>query len=380
MSISRIAVFFLPIFFPLFALASDFININTADAALLDTLPGIGPAYAARIVEYRAAHGPFARTEDIQNVSGIGPSTYAEIAPFITVASASVSQDAASSTPSEAASGAASEAAYEPPAALTVKISGAREATMGAPLFLSARAATKNGVADYAAQITWSFGDGSAAVGREVEKTYRYAGTYLVVAEAVDGLAKARDELAVVVKPAAARIVAATSEGIMVANDSSERLDLSGWQLRADLNAFRLPNGTVILPRASILFPSAVTHLVAVSSVMLLYPDGAIAERWPGTAPGAAVAPAPAMQLTASSSGYESVQAVEPITSVTSEVHDQAVAPAVPTYAVGTAGAAYAPAPVLKADVAMIPSFLRSPWFLGFLGVVALAGGAFIFL
>jgi competence protein ComEA len=46
--------------------SSDFrVNINTADAAALETLPGIGPALAQRILDYRQAHGPFVRVEDI---------------------------------------------------------------------------------------------------------------------------------------------------------------------------------------------------------------------------------------------------------------------------------------------------------------------------
>ena len=61
------------------------VNINTADAVLLDTLPGIGPSKAAAIVEYRTIHGLFTRIEDIQNVKGIGPSTYAGFKTLITV-------------------------------------------------------------------------------------------------------------------------------------------------------------------------------------------------------------------------------------------------------------------------------------------------------
>jgi competence protein ComEA len=51
------------------------VNINTADLMALDSLPGIGPAIAQRILDYREAHGPFSRIEDITNVPGIGPAT-----------------------------------------------------------------------------------------------------------------------------------------------------------------------------------------------------------------------------------------------------------------------------------------------------------------
>jgi competence protein ComEA len=56
--------------------ASGPVNINTADQAALESLPGIGPALAQRIIEYREANGPFAAIEDIQNVSGVGPATF----------------------------------------------------------------------------------------------------------------------------------------------------------------------------------------------------------------------------------------------------------------------------------------------------------------
>ncbi len=61
------------------------VNINAASAAELDSLPGIGPGYAQRIVEYRESHGPFATVEEIQNVPGIGPATFARIRDLITV-------------------------------------------------------------------------------------------------------------------------------------------------------------------------------------------------------------------------------------------------------------------------------------------------------
>ena len=61
------------------------ININTATVTDLDTLPGIGPALAQRIVEHRQAHGPFARIEDLMKVSGIGDKLFERIKDLITV-------------------------------------------------------------------------------------------------------------------------------------------------------------------------------------------------------------------------------------------------------------------------------------------------------
>jgi len=61
------------------------ININTATAAELESLPGIGPVLAQRVVDYREANGPFATIEDIKNVSGIGEGIFAEIKELIFV-------------------------------------------------------------------------------------------------------------------------------------------------------------------------------------------------------------------------------------------------------------------------------------------------------
>jgi competence protein ComEA len=61
------------------------VNINTASAAVLSSLPGIGPTIAQRIVDYRTAHGPFAHVQDIMNVPGIGPATFDNIRNAITV-------------------------------------------------------------------------------------------------------------------------------------------------------------------------------------------------------------------------------------------------------------------------------------------------------
>jgi competence protein ComEA len=57
---------------------SPFVVINRATAKEFETLPGIGPVLAARIVAYRKANGPFATIEDLLKVPGIGTSTLAK--------------------------------------------------------------------------------------------------------------------------------------------------------------------------------------------------------------------------------------------------------------------------------------------------------------
>ncbi len=61
------------------------VNINTADAEKLMTLPMIGPVKASAIVEYRKTHSAFENIRDITNVTGIGPATFERIKERITV-------------------------------------------------------------------------------------------------------------------------------------------------------------------------------------------------------------------------------------------------------------------------------------------------------
>jgi len=61
------------------------VNINTAGINELDTIPGIGPALAQRIIDYRTENGLFSAPEEIQNVSGIGSKTYEKMEKYISV-------------------------------------------------------------------------------------------------------------------------------------------------------------------------------------------------------------------------------------------------------------------------------------------------------
>lgn len=61
------------------------VNLNTADLAALDTLPGVGPATAKAIIDWRDANGRFTAVEDLMSVTGIGDKTLAELRDLVTV-------------------------------------------------------------------------------------------------------------------------------------------------------------------------------------------------------------------------------------------------------------------------------------------------------
>jgi competence protein ComEA len=61
------------------------VNLNTASAAQLQELPGVGPVLAQRIVDYRERHGGFRSVDELREVTGIGEATFAELQPLVTV-------------------------------------------------------------------------------------------------------------------------------------------------------------------------------------------------------------------------------------------------------------------------------------------------------
>jgi competence protein ComEA len=61
------------------------VNLNSATAEQLDTLDGVGPATAQKILEYRTQHGGFSSVDDLDQIAGIGPKKLAALKPQVTV-------------------------------------------------------------------------------------------------------------------------------------------------------------------------------------------------------------------------------------------------------------------------------------------------------
>lgn len=70
---------------PVYLIAGEKINLNTATLEELTKLKRIGPAYAQRIIDYREKYGPFEKIEDLMKVKGIGQKTFDANKDIITV-------------------------------------------------------------------------------------------------------------------------------------------------------------------------------------------------------------------------------------------------------------------------------------------------------
>ncbi len=243
-----------------------FVDINTAGLEELDTLPGIGPAYAQRIIDYRTANGPFLKIEDIQNVSGIGPSTYADMKDLITVGSASAGDGGNQAGPSETPAtqnesthySAAPVTSATPISRASVGAGRDRVGMVGSPLEFMVEGSRAN---DRQSLYVWNFGDGTSGHGPLTTHVYEYPGEYVVILSANLSEGEAVARVNVKILESGISITAASPERIEVKNNSTHEANLFGRALAVGNKVFLFPRDTIIKAGKSISFSSKATDL-----------------------------------------------------------------------------------------------------------------------
>lgn len=226
------------------------------------------------------------------------------------------------------------------------------------------------------ALIAWSFGDGMKKIGASVFHQYYGSGEYLaIVHAATPGGGDAQSKMIVTVKDARIKISGVTSSGISLTNDDSRTLDLSFWRLSEGGKEFKIPENTQILAGHTVLFPSQVIELPFADSALLLYPSGEVASLYSAAS---VIQKNQSAQPRPSAVSYKKVSEVEPIPSARTNIqaHDEAVLAPTAATELAAVGAVSSSAPA----AARPSGLLHSPWTLGLLGVIAVAGSAFIFL
>ncbi len=233
------------------------------------------------------------------------------------------------------------------------------------------------------AKVTWSFGDGAQAQGRETTHAFVLPGTYLVIIHAVSGGGEVSTALQVRVEDSFVQILTVDEKGITLKNTGKHIADLSRWKLVAESTQFEFPPFTALLPGFPVTFPPSVTGIASTSrDVQLLFPGGVLAslptlvvEVVPvvteATVP---LVVAPQVPLEKPSTPIigiprvgEREQLSEPVPTIVYE--EATTAPSTPA----TTG-------VLGASVGKAASLFKSPWTLSFFGLVVAASAVLVIL
>lgn len=287
------------------------------------------------------------------------------------------------SAPAEVVPGPSSgtPAEYLPIPVLRIMTLGDRTVTSGADTAFSA--AVYDGKANRRddAIVTWSFGDGMQRTGASVFHAFYEPGEYAVVVRArtSDG-GDATITNIITAKDMSVRIASVSARGVTLTNSSTRPIDLSFWRISMGGSEFKIPADTQILAGHSVLFPIQVIQLTLADTASLLYPSGEVAATYPAPAP--ARVPEPALQPASGPVSYSNRGKVESVIRTEPNIQpyeNAALAPAASTY-LAAAGAALPAARDEEPAKTNGFSLFRSPWIAGLLGVMAVAGGAFILL
>jgi len=271
----RVCLFLIFVFIFISAEAStveaSLININTADVVELDTLPGIGPTYAQRIIDYRNEKGLFKNIEEIQNVSGIGPSTFANIKDLITAGDQNVqSENEEVTVVTQMSSGPTTTygdgtlyssvpiSSFKPVNKLEIGIGKDRVGVAGSPIEFK----LESNIKIYRnSGVVWNFGDGTESGGDLVSHVYEYPGEYVVVLNINSPEGQAVSRINVKIVNPNLEIIFADKERIVLKNNSNIEANLFGRILIWGDKYFAFPKDTIIKAGQSINFSKKITNL-----------------------------------------------------------------------------------------------------------------------
>lgn len=284
-----ITTIFLFLFLPSFVFAA-LVNINTAGPEELDTLTGVGPVIAGKIIDYRNVNGAFKTIEEIKNVSGIGDATFLKmkdqitvgiVSPIITPSNGNLSDgDTVSGSEEGGLSAHTNSVGTSDYQEEALEISAGRDrlATVRTPMLFSA-SQNKRGKINY---FNWSFGDGTSALGTDVYHSYQFPGTYNVILNGkIDNKESAVSRIKVVVAETKIKItdIDMTLGYVEISNSGDKEQNLNSWILSSDGKKYAFPVDTVISSKSSIKIPLAAIGFNNgnVKEITLSYPDGGVA-------------------------------------------------------------------------------------------------------
>ena len=267
------------------------ININIADADLLDTLSGVGPVTAQKIIDGR----PYSSIEEISNVQGIGApgsKSYEDIKDHITVGEAAASSSSSATGDSQTSSVLPPQFSsvvefktveIEPPPDIFLRVPERVEVVALSHAHFRAEVFDAKGKVVAGPFVGWSFGDGTRADGIEVSHEYEFAGDYLVNVRAQSGALFDDKKITVTVRESALSLfVDAGGEWVGIENNSAAASDLSNWRIHAGHQYFILPEGTEILPGSLVKFSRSLTkflNIAIMDGVVLRSPGSKIVAR-----------------------------------------------------------------------------------------------------
>src|SRR3989344_5015802 len=264
--------------------ATDLVNINTADLATLDTLPGVGPSIAQSIIDNR----PYASIEEVSRAVGIGEpgfSSYEKIKDLITVGDTASTQTQSQTSQTEGVTvpqPTTTTTSVSPVGAvgaplITVHIGGDATSMVGGGSYFSGSALGTQGAPLKNVRYVWNFGDGITAEGQTVFHVYTYPGKYSVSLAASSDISAGLVRHTVEASAAHVALTAEADASLTVLNQSAKDIDIGLWTLTNGPSNFVIPKHTTVLANKGVRFSFAITRVVGDQNAKLLYPNQSVA-------------------------------------------------------------------------------------------------------